>query len=121
MYDVTVRVYDPEEYSDLEHRLSLQDIYAKSIILSVGNIGAESAAVTTGTYKVNLEGKTSKRLMADIHARNGSFREEIFFRQIKDGSWKRAIRVYKAFTTDLLHEWAEPEFPRESNGKIIWE
>ena len=119
MYDVSVRLYDPDVYANLEHSLSLQEIQERDIFLSVGNIRSGASVTIPQTHPLDLRERDKKVLRADISARNGFFKEEFLLRKVGD-HWLRALRVFKGFSNDLIYEWADQDFPRDNNGKLLW-
>jgi len=120
MYDVAVRLYDPDDFAVVQPGLSMQEFLAKDLFSTeVGNMGVGQARPFPLTRKINLRDVNQKVLRAQISARNGFFSEDILLKKVGE-HWLRAIRIFKGFSSDQIHEWADQEFPRDANGKVQW-
>ncbi|MFH1444614.1 MAG: hypothetical protein ABIG34_04490 [Candidatus Peregrinibacteria bacterium] len=122
MYDVSVRFYDPDDFSDLQPGISMEE-FTKNDIFSrdFGNFGiGETGKGFSLTRQIDLEGRERKILKAVIHARNGFFTEEFLIKKVGN-RWLRAWRLYKGYSSELIDEWSEPDFPKNSDGKILWD
>lgn len=120
MYDVSIKFYDPDDFSEVQPGISMEEFLKKDIFSAdVGNIGVGSAKAFPMTRQVNMEGRDRKVFRAEIHARNGFFQEDFLVKKVGD-HWLRALRVFKGFSNNLVHEWADQDFPRDGNGNILW-
>ena len=119
-YDVSGWLYDPEM---LKEKVSQEDLLNKGFQFDVGTIFPNGQKMLGGTRKVNFVEDDRKVLRAYIMTRNSYFVEDLLFKRIEH-DWLRAIRLYKAkpngLRDKLIDEWAEPDFPRDSDGKILW-
>ena len=121
MYDVSFRLYDPDDFNDVEPGLSMEEFFKKDIFSAeAGNLGVGRAKPFLLTRRLDLTGVDRKILRADISARNGFFSEELLLKKVDD-RWLRAMRLYRGNSSDLIREWAEPDFPKDTNDKIVWD
>lgn len=121
MYDVFIRLYDPDDFTEMQPRMNMEDFLKKDIFSAdVGNIGVGSAKTFPMKRQVDMNGRDRKVFRAEIHARNGFFQEDFILKQVGN-HWLRALRVFKGFSNDLVHEWADQNFPRDNEGNILWD
>ena len=66
-------------------------------------------------------------LEASVTTRNSFFQEKLLFERAND-HWVLAVRLYKtnlggdrSALGDLVYEWAQPEFPTNDQGNILWD
>jgi len=120
-YDVSVLLYDPDTFGD---DMSQEDFLNNSLQLEVGTVWPNGFKMFGESRKARFTRKDIKFLQAHITTRNRLLVEDLLFKKISN-NWLRAIRLYEGKPNgvkgNLVHEWADQDFPRDQNGKILWD
>lgn len=119
-YDVSVRLYDPDAFTE---NMSQEEFLSKGFDLDVGTVWPNGFKPFGGTRTINFVENDRKILKAHITTRNNFFIEELILKKINN-HWLRAVKLYKAraggLKGEFLYDWADQDFPRDSNGQILW-
>ena len=119
LYDVSIRMWDPNDSQECSCDVSLEEFTKKDLNFNLGNLSPNQVRILG---RVTLPEADEKEFALSIGARNGFVLELIKLRRI-EGQWKAAYRVTKnegEGETKILYEQAETGFPLDEQGKVQW-
>ena len=128
LFDVLVQIVDVEKLEEIKKEKEnvgqipfdsiamFDDMYMKaSRIIDIGNFGPNQEYPPIGIPIPTDVDKKSFNI--EISARNGSVRQAVRLWRINH-EWKMAKRTM--CNGKLLEEVADPDFPRNKEGKVVW-
>jgi hypothetical protein len=119
LYDVSLRMWDPNDYGPGSEKLSFEELTKKDLIVNLGNLSPNQATLLG---KVQLPQTGIKDFALSFGSRNGFVEEVIKLRRI-NGQWVAAYRVRSQQpdgSAVVLFEEIAKDFPLGKDGKVEW-
>ncbi len=120
--DIRIRLLDLDEMERLQTQERLSNVAAASRSAKFYNIVVLPKDSDFIIDRIELpSGADQLRLIFDITSRAGGLKEKFTMRKV-NGSWRLASKIFRfpGDESQPLLEEAEPDFPRDSSGKILY-
>lgn len=119
LYDVSIRMWDPNDYNNVPENVSFEELTKKDLNFNLGNLSPHQTRILG---RIQLPDSDKKEFALSIGARNGYVTEIIKLQKL-GGEWKGAYRVLKdegKGESKILYEQIETGFPLDKNGQVQW-
>jgi len=134
LYDVTVEITDSAKRQAAIKSLGLgsglvpvtpnelRELGQAKVTLPPRNLRPNQSVILRNPWPLPAD-KDAIEYGIEIFARNWIFLQQIKLQRV-NGFWRQAGRVFKDSGVGkkniFLREWADPEFPRNERGKVVW-